>query len=44
MGVKFRVEHVGEPLRENTGKKGLRPFGIILQSDVGFIPSISTTL
>ena len=27
-----------------TGKKGLRPFGIILQSDGGFIPSISVTL
>lgn len=43
MGVKFRVELVGEPLGEN-GKEVWRPFGIILQSAIGFIPSISITL
>ena len=31
-------------LNNNNREKGLRPFGIILQSDVGFIPFISVTL
>ena len=43
LGITKSQTQLGD-LTTMTGKKGLRTFVVILQSDVGFIPSISVTL